>query len=76
MPTIYRRHRRPFATVEAWMKSTGTSRRQLAKVLSISESHLCNVLTRKRPPSYDLAHAISELTNVPIETIRQPKKIA
>lgn len=76
MPTTYRSRRRPYVSVKAWMKDTKTNRRTLAKVLGISESHLCNVLTNKRPPSYDLAHAISELTNVPIETIRQPKKIA
>jgi len=72
-----RRHsKRPYATVQAWMKATGTSQRELAKLLQVSESHLCNILRGNRKPSFNLALDLSAMTNVPIETVAGLARIA
>lgn len=72
----YRRPKRVFPTVQAWLSGTGTSQLELAKALNISQSHLCNILRGNRKPSADLAVAIAKLTNVAVETIIQPQKVA
>ena len=66
-----RRHqtRRAFPTVQAWMDATGTNQQQLARELGISDAHLSNVLRRSRRCSLQLAVKLSQVTNVPIETI-------
>lgn len=51
------------------MDATGTCQRDLAILLKISQSHLCNVLRGKRKASLGLALSIAHLTNVPIEQI-------
>lgn len=68
--------KRPFRSVEAWMTANGVTQRELAKCLGISESHLCNVLGGKKGVSLRLARSISDLTNVPIETIADLARIA
>ncbi len=72
----YQRAKRPFATIPAWMDATGTSQRELAKSLSISQSHLCNVMRGNRKASLDLALRIAELTNVPVEIIAKLARVA
>lgn len=76
MPRAYRRPQRAFASVEAWMEATGTNQKQLAKLLHMSQPHLCNILKGHRKPSLDLAFAIARLTNVPVEVIDRTEKIA
>ena len=71
-----RRIKRPFSTVQDWMRATGTSQQELAKVLGISQSHLCNILRGNRKPSLDLAFSIARLTNVPVENIDQTAEVA
>ena len=58
------------------MAETGTSQQELAKVLSISQSHLCNILRGNRRASLKLVLRLSALTNVPIETIADIQKVA
>ena len=72
----HRRTKRAYATVKKWMDGTGTSQPELAKVLGISQSHLCNVLRGNRKPSYDLAKLIAHVTNVPMDAICQTEKVA
>lgn len=72
----YRRPKRIYPTVQAWLAGTGTSQLDLAKALNISQSHLCNILRGNRKPSVDLAVAIARMTNVAVETIVQPQKVA
>ena len=72
----YRRSKRAFLTVDAWMDATGTSQLALAKALGISQSHLCNVLRGNRRASLGLALQIAKLTNVPIETIAGLARVA
>lgn len=72
----YRRSKRAFPTVQAWLAATGTSQQDLAKCLGISQSHLSNILGGNRRASAPLALAISQMTNVPIETLIQTAKVA
>lgn len=72
----HHRVKRAFPTVQAWMRATSTSQQELAKVLGISQSHLCNVLRGNRKPSLDLAFQIARLTNVPVESIDQTARVA
>lgn len=72
----YRRTRRPYPTVTAWMDATNTTQLELAKLLGISQSHLCNVIRGNRKASLDLALQIAKLTNVPIETIAGTARVA
>lgn len=72
----HRRSKRAYATVQKWMDGTGTSQFELAKVLGISQSHLCNILRGHRSPSYRLAKRISDLTNVPLDAIGQTERVA
>lgn len=65
----FRRFGRAYPTIEAWCAATGTSQGELAKLLNISQSHLCNVMRGNRKASLQLALKLSKLTNVPIETI-------
>jgi len=58
------------------MEYTGTNQRDLAKVLGISESHLCNILRKNRNASAGLALRMSQLTNVPIETLIESARVA
>lgn len=58
------------------MDATGTTQPELAKVLGISQSHLCNVLRGNRRASGELALQIANLTNVPVETILTIQKVA
>ena len=72
----YRRSKRAYPTVHAWMDATGTSQLELAKLLNISQSHLCNILRGNRRASLRLTLAIAHLTNVPIETIANTARVA
>lgn len=72
----HRRTKRAYATVQAWMDATGTTQPELAKVLAISQSHLCNVLRGNRKPSVGLALKIARLTNVPVESIAEVERVA
>lgn len=72
----YRRTKRPFPTVEAWQDATGTSQQELAKLLGMSQSHLCNIIRGNRKASLGLALRISKLTNVPVETIARITRAA
>lgn len=72
----YRRTKRAFPTVQAWMNATGTTQQELAKLLNMSQSHLCNILRGNRKCSLALALRIAHLTNVPIETIAQTARVA
>lgn len=67
---------RPFKSVAAWQKANGVNQRELAKVLGISESHLCNILGGKKRASLDVVLRISALTNVPVETIAELARTA
>lgn len=72
----YRRTKRAYPTVQAWMDATGTSQPELAKALGISQSHLCNIIRGNRRASLNLALRIAHLTNVPVETIAVIQKVA
>lgn len=72
----YRRTKRAFPTVQSWMDATGTCQRDLAKLLNISQSHLCNVLRGNRKASLGLALSIAHLTNVPIEQVASLARVA
>lgn len=72
----HRRTKRAYPTVHAWMDATNTSQQDLAKLLDISQSHLCNILRGNRRASLNLALAIAKLTNVPIETIAETARVA
>ena len=72
----YRRSKRAYPTVRAWMDATSTSQQDLAKLLGISQSHLCNVLRGNRKASLGLALELAKLTNVPIETIAETARVA
>lgn len=76
MPKRYRRTQRAFASVEAWMRATGTSQGDTAKLLQMSQSHLCNILRGNRKPSLDLAARISRTLNVPMDAIDQTSRSA
>ncbi len=76
MPKPYRRNARAYASIADWMRATGTSQGETAKLLQISQSHLCNVMRGNCKPSLDLALHISRTLNVPIEAIDQTKRIA
>lgn len=71
-----RRPKRAYPTVQAWMDATGTSQQDLAKVLGISQSHLCNIIRKNRKASAILALRISRVTNVPIETLIEIARVA
>lgn len=58
------------------MSATGTNQLRLAKLLNMSQSHLCNILRGNRKPSLDLALAIARMTNVPVEAIDRTEKVA
>jgi transcriptional regulator with XRE-family HTH domain len=72
----YRRTKRAFPTVQAWQDAHNVSQLELAKLLGISQSHLCNVLRGNRRASLNLALQIAKLTNVPIETIAETARVA
>lgn len=72
----YRRSKRAYPTIQAWMDATNTSQPELAKVLGISQSHLCNVLRGNRRASLHLTLRLAHLTNVPIESINETPKVA
>ena len=69
MTIRYRRARRPFPTIQAWMDSRGYRQEDVAKLAGISQSHLCNILRKRRGCSLDVALRLSELTNVPLDAI-------
>ena len=69
MTRRYRRTRRAFPSVQAWMDFTGTTQEELAEIAGISQSHLCNVLRGNRSCSASVALRLSKITNVPVETI-------
>ena len=69
MSRQFRRTRRPYPTLQAWMDATGTNQVQLAKLAGTSQSHLCNILRKSRRASAILALRLSRVTNVPIENI-------
>lgn len=73
---MHRRTKRAYPTIEAWRNGTGTSQGDLAKLLGISQSHLCNIERGNRKASLDLALRIAKLTNVPIETIAESARVA
>jgi DNA-binding XRE family transcriptional regulator len=68
---IYRRPRRPFATLRVYFDQTGTKQADIAADVGISEAHMSNIISGRRKPSVDLACKISALTNVPVEAIAQ-----
>lgn len=68
--------RRAFPTIEAWMRANNVNQGELAKCLAISQSHLCNIIKGNKRPGFLLALKISQLTNVPIETIAETARIA
>jgi antitoxin component HigA of HigAB toxin-antitoxin module len=72
----YRRPKRAYPTVPAWLAETGTAQQDLAKVLGISQSHMSNVLSGKRRCSLRLALRLSKLTNVPVENIADTSRVA
>lgn len=72
----HRRTKRAYPTVHAWMDATGTCQQDLAKLLGISQSHLCNILRGNRRASLNLALQIAKLTNVPIETVAATARVA
>ena len=72
----HRRIRRPYPTIAAWMNATGTNQQDLAKLLGISQSHLCNIIRGNRRASLDLALLIARVTNVPVETIAATARVA
>ena len=72
----YQRTKRAFPTVQAWQDATGTSQLELAKLLGISQSHLCNIVRGNRKASLRLALKIAHLTNVPVETIAEITRVA
>ena len=69
-----KRTKRAFLTVRDWMRATQTNQRELAKVLGISEAHICNILRGRANASAPLALQISRLTNVPIETLIETER--
>jgi len=67
--TRIRRRRGPYPTLLAFFEQTGIHQRDIAANLQISESHLSNIVNRKRVPSLKLAKKISQETNVPVEAL-------
>jgi len=72
----YHRTKRAYPTIQAWMHATSTTQRDLAKLLGISQSHLCNVMRGNRRASLNLALELAKVTNVPIETIAGTARVA
>ena len=64
-----KKYRRPYPTVQAWQAATGTTNRQLAKLVGCHESHICNILKKSRRCSLPIAFKLSRITNVSIESI-------
>lgn len=71
-----KRFKRAYPTIQAWLDDTGTRQQDLAKVLGISQSHMCNIVRGNRRASLNLALMIAKITNVPIETIAETAKVA
>jgi antitoxin component HigA of HigAB toxin-antitoxin module len=63
------RNKRPYRTVQEWMAATGTNQCALARRVGCKQSHLSNVLSKSRRCSLYLALKLSQVTNVPIESI-------
>lgn len=62
-----RRPRGPFPSLRAFFDQTGERQSDLAADLGISESHMSNLVSGKRRPSYRIATALSRLANVPFD---------
>lgn len=62
-----RRARGPFPTLRAFFDQTGIRQSDIAADLGISESHMSNLVSGKRKPSYRIATALTTLTNVPFD---------
>jgi transcriptional regulator with XRE-family HTH domain len=67
------KRRGPFLSLRAFFERTGRHQRDIAADVGISESHLSNIVSGKRTPSLAIAKALSQLTNVPIESIGDEK---
>lgn len=64
-----KRTRRAYPTLQRYMEATGTTNRQLAKKVGITESHLSNILKKSRRCSLFIALKLSKAANVPVDTI-------
>lgn len=53
------------------MDATGTNQTELARLVGIDQSHLCNILRKSRRCSLPVALKLARVTNVPIETIAE-----
>lgn len=53
------------------MDETGTNSQELARRVGISPQHMSNILRKSRRASLGVALKLSQITNVPIETIAE-----
>lgn len=60
---------RAFASLREFFAQTGIRQEDIAAELGISPAHLSNIVNKKRTPSFDLAIRLSEIANVPIQSI-------
>lgn len=60
---------RAFASLREFFDQTGMRQEDIAFDLGISPAHLSNIMNGKRTPSFGLALRLSEITNVPIQSI-------
>jgi len=71
-----KRDKRIFRTLRDYLDATGTSQKELAKVLGISEPHICNILRGRANASAILALRISRTCRVPIETLIESERVS
>jgi hypothetical protein len=68
--------RRPYPSVVAWLRATGTRQEDLARQVGIKPAHFSNVIRKKRSCSFTVALKLSKICNVPIETIASDAQIS
>lgn len=61
--------RKAYATLQAFLNETQMPQFQLAKRAGIAQSHLSMILSGERTPSLPLALKLSQIANIPVETL-------
>jgi len=68
--------RNRYATVDAYLEATGTTQRELADQLGITQGALSMIKNGQRVPRPELALRIHSLTGVPLETLLTRQEVA